>query len=150
MRPESGGFHECGYGVLVSRTDELNVEQVKKQVPGGEADKPTEIPPKGWFQVVRRGFGEAKVDQVPLLAAGVAFYAFLAIFPALIAVVLIYGLVVEPRQIAEQIGSSPPACPRRPAGSSPIRSLWRLPGRLVQASGRYWRFCSRCGLPQGA
>jgi membrane protein len=82
----------------------LNAEQVKKEVPGGEADKPTEIPPKGWLQVVKRGFAEAKADQVPLLAAGVAFYAFLAIFPALIAVVLIYGLVVEPQQIAEQIG----------------------------------------------
>jgi membrane protein len=90
--------------VLVSRTDELNPEQVKNQVPGGEADKPTDIPPKGWFQVVKRGFAEAKADQVPLLAAGVAFYAFLAIFPALIAVVLIYGLVVDARQIAEQIG----------------------------------------------
>ena len=88
----------------MSRTDELNAEQVKKKVPGGEADKPTEIPPKGWLQVVKRGFAEAKADQVPLLAAGVAFYAFLAIFPALIAVVLIYGLVVEPQQIAEQIG----------------------------------------------
>jgi membrane protein len=91
--------------VLVSRTDELNAEQVKKEVPGGEADKPTEIPPKGWLQVVKRGFAEAKADQVPLLAAGVAFYGFLAIFPLLLAMVLIYGLVVEPQQIADQINS---------------------------------------------
>ena len=88
----------------MSRTDELNAEQVKKQVPGGEADKPTEIPPKGWLQVVKRGWAEAKADQVPLLAAGVAFYGFLAIFPLLIATVLIYGLVVPPEQIAEQVG----------------------------------------------
>ena len=87
----------------MSRTDQLNPEQVK-QVPGGEADKPTEIPPKGWLQVVKRGWAEAKIDQVPLLAAGVAFYAFLAIFPSLIATVLIYGLVVEPQRIAEQVG----------------------------------------------
>jgi membrane protein len=82
----------------------MNPEQVKKQVPGGEADKPTEIPPKGWLQVVKRGWAEAKTDQVPLLAAGVAFYAFLAIFPLVIATVLIYGLVVPPDQIAGQIG----------------------------------------------
>ena len=43
------------------------------------------------MQVVKRGWKEAKADQVPLLAAGVAFYAFLAIFPALIAVVSIVG-----------------------------------------------------------
>jgi len=88
----------------VSRTEQLNPEQVKKQVPGGEADKPTEIPAKGWLQVVKRGWAEAKVDQVPLLAAGVAFYAFLAIFPSLIATVLIYSLVVPPDQIGAQIG----------------------------------------------
>lgn len=88
----------------MSRTDELNVEQVKQQVPGGEADKPTEIPAKGWFQVVKRGWAEAKADQVPLLAAGVAFYGFLALFPALIATVLIYGLVVPPEKITEQVG----------------------------------------------
>lgn len=89
----------------MSRTDELKAEQVKKQVPGGEADTPTEIPPKGWLQVVKRGFAEANADQVPLLAAGVAFYGFLAIFPLLLAMVLIYGLVVEPQQIADQINS---------------------------------------------
>ena len=88
----------------MSRTDELSPEQVKNQVPGGGADKPTEIPAKGWLQVVKRGFAEAKADQVPLLAAGVAFYAILAIFPLLIAMVLLYGLVVEPQQIADQIG----------------------------------------------
>jgi len=88
----------------VSRTDELDAEQVKKQVPGADADKPTEIPSKGWFQVVKRGWAEAKADQVPLLAAGVAFYAFLAIFPLLMATVLIYSLVVPPDQIAAQIG----------------------------------------------
>ena len=38
---------------------------------------------------------------MPLLAAGVAFYGFLALFPALIALVLIYGLVADPAQIAE-------------------------------------------------
>ena len=83
----------------MSRTDEMSPEQVQKKIPGGDAD----IPAKGWVQVVKRGFAEAKADQVPLLAAGVAFYAFLAIFPLLIAMVLLYGLIVEPQQIADQI-----------------------------------------------
>jgi len=41
-------------------------------------------------------------DQVPLLAAGVAFYGFLALFPAIIAGVLLYGLVASPATVAEQ------------------------------------------------
>jgi membrane protein len=78
-------------------------EQV--EVPGGRAERPTEIPARGWLQVAKRGWKEAKADQVPLLAAGVAFYAFLAIFPALIALVSIYGLFADPSTIANQLGS---------------------------------------------
>ena len=81
-------------------------------VPGGMADRPRDIPRRGWFQVLRRAWKEAKADQVPLIAAGVAFYAFLAIFPALIAAVLLYGLLADPSQVASQvdkIGSALPA-----------------------------------------
>ena len=72
-------------------------------VPGSEAEKPTEIPAKGWLQVVKRGWAEAKVDQVPLLGAGVAFFAFLALFPAVIALVTLYGLFADPATIADQV-----------------------------------------------
>jgi membrane protein len=41
--------------------------------------------------------------NVTMIAAGVAFYAMLAIFPALIAVVAIYALVSDPSKVAEQI-----------------------------------------------
>jgi hypothetical protein len=45
-------------------------------VPGGEAERPTQIPARGWLQVAKRGWKEAKADHVPLLSAGVAYYAF--------------------------------------------------------------------------
>lgn len=72
-------------------------------VPGGTADRPRDIPRRGWFQILKRAWKEAKADQVPLIAAGVAFYAFLAIFPALIAAVLLYGLLADPSQVASQV-----------------------------------------------
>jgi len=40
-----------------------------------------------------------------LLGAGVAFYAFLALFPALIALVTLYGLFADPAAIADQVNS---------------------------------------------
>ncbi|GAA1433715.1 YihY/virulence factor BrkB family protein [Microlunatus lacustris] len=80
-------------------------------VPGGTAEKPTQVPAKGWLQIAKRGWAEAKADNVPLLAAGMAYYAFLAIFPALIAAVLIYGLVADPAQIAEQVNNLGSALP---------------------------------------
>ena len=72
---------------------------------GEQAGKPTEIPPQGWLQVVRRGWAEAKADQVPLLGAGVAFFGFLAIFPAVIALVTLYGLFADPATISDQVNS---------------------------------------------
>ena len=71
---------------------------------GREAERPSEIPPRGWFAVLRRVKAEVKEDNVPLLAAGVAFYAMLAIFPAIIAVVTVYGMVADPAQVQSQVG----------------------------------------------
>ena len=89
----------------------ITTTQEQVEVPGGQAERPTEIPARGWLQVAKRGWKEAKADQVPLLAAGVAFYAFLAIFPALIAVVTIYGLFADPSTIANQLNSMTAALP---------------------------------------
>jgi membrane protein len=70
---------------------------------GREAERPSEIPPRGWFAVLKRVKVEVKEDNVPLLAAGVAFYAMLAIFPAIIAVVTVYGMVADPAQVESQV-----------------------------------------------
>ena len=89
----------------------ITTTQKQVEVPGGGAERPTEIPARGWLQVAKRGWKEAKADQVPLLAAGVAFYAFLSIFPALIALVSIYGLFADPATIANQLNSMTAALP---------------------------------------
>jgi membrane protein len=89
----------------------ITTTQQHVDVPGGKAERPSEIPARGWKQVVKRGWKEAKADQVPLLAAGVAFYAFLSIFPALIAIVTIYGLFADPSTIANQLNSVTTALP---------------------------------------
>jgi membrane protein len=80
-------------------------------VPGASADRPRDIPREGWFQIVKRAWKEAKKDQIPLIAAGVAFYAFLAIFPAIIAAVLLYGLLADPSQVTSQVDKIASALP---------------------------------------
>ena len=67
--------------------------------------RPTDIPARGWLGVAKRTQKEIKTDNVTLIAAGVAFYSMLAIFPALIAVVTVYGLVAEPADVQEQVDS---------------------------------------------
>src|SRR5690625_3743774 len=70
---------------------------------GRDATKPTQIPAKGWTHIAKRAVGRIKTDQLPLVAAGVAFYAMLALFPSLTALVSVYGLIADPEQIQEQI-----------------------------------------------
>ncbi len=81
-----------------------DVRTLEERYPGATADKPTQVPPKGWLQIAKRGFGEFKDDQMPLMAAGVAFYAFLSFVPTLIAAMLIYGLVTTPAEVQRQVG----------------------------------------------
>jgi membrane protein len=70
---------------------------------GRQAVRPQQIPPRGWKDIAKRLKTEVKQDQVPLLAAGVAFYTLLSLFPAIIAGVSIYGLVADPDTVRRQI-----------------------------------------------
>ena len=76
-----------------------------EQLPGVNASSPTGIPWRGWKQIVKRAWAENNADNMPIIAGGVAFFGFLAIFPALIALISIYGLVASPEQAAEQVES---------------------------------------------
>jgi membrane protein len=79
---------------------------------GREAERPSEIPPRGWFAVLKRVKAEVKDDNVSLLAAGVAFYAMLALFPAIIAVVTVYGMVADPKRVQSQVNQFARSLPK--------------------------------------
>ncbi|PWN04709.1 YihY/virulence factor BrkB family protein [Nocardioides silvaticus] len=89
----------------------MTAQMTRERLPGEQADDPREIPRAGWFQIVKRAWAEAKSDQVPLLAAGVAFYSFLALFPAMIAAVMLYGLVRDPEDVRRQVDDLSAALP---------------------------------------
>jgi uncharacterized BrkB/YihY/UPF0761 family membrane protein len=73
-----------------------------EELPGIHADKPTQIPWRGWKQILKRAWAENKADNMPIIAGGVAFFGFLSLFPALIALISIYGLVaVEARNFVK-------------------------------------------------
>jgi membrane protein len=69
---------------------------------GREAESPSQVPPRGWKDVLLRVKKDIKDDNVSIVAAGVAFFSVLALFPALIAMISIYGLFVEPQEAAAQ------------------------------------------------
>src|SRR5690242_19741414 len=54
---------------------------------GRQANTPLEVPPRGWKDILLRTRDELEADQLSLVAAGVAFYFMLALFPALLTIV---------------------------------------------------------------
>lgn len=58
-----------------------------------------QIPRAGWWDIAKRTWSETGEDNISLLAAGVAFYSFLAFVPMLAAIVLIYGIVADPGDV---------------------------------------------------
>jgi membrane protein len=78
---------------------------------GRQAESPTEIPKRGWRDVLARTAAEAKADQVVLLAAGVAFFALLALVPGLVAAISIYGLVSDPADVSRHVNDLLGAAP---------------------------------------
>src|SRR3954463_9403920 len=72
---------------------------------GREATSPTEIPARGWKDIVWRVYEEINKDRILAVAAGVTFYGLLALFPALAALVSIYGLFADPATIQEHLNT---------------------------------------------
>ena len=70
---------------------------------------------RDWKDVLVRTWKESGDDDVGLLAAGVAFYGFLAFVPLLASAVLTYGLVADPQTVAEHIQTLARTLPREAA-----------------------------------
>jgi membrane protein len=61
------------------------------------------MPLADWKTVALRSWNEANVDNIGLIAAGVAFYGFLALVPLLGAIVLSYGLLADSQTVVHDM-----------------------------------------------
>jgi membrane protein len=96
--------------------------------PGADAERPAGMPARGWWDVFRRVKNDVSRDNVSLVAAGLALYGLLAAFPALAAVISLYGLFVSPDQVASQIQSL--------SGVLPQQAAEILQGQLESLAGQ--------------
>lgn len=64
------------------------------------------MPLRGWIDVLRRVAGKIGQNRLGLTAAGLAFYAMLALFPALAAALALWGLFADPAVIVSQMESA--------------------------------------------
>jgi membrane protein len=72
---------------------------------GRSAQSPAEIPKRGWKDVLLRIWKNIGNDRVIVVAAGVTFYSILAVFPAIAALVALYGLFADPATITSHLDS---------------------------------------------
>ena len=70
---------------------------------GRLAGTPSEIPAKDWKDILLRVYGNVSRHRVMALAAGMTYYSILAIFPAIAALVAVYGLFSDPSTIARHL-----------------------------------------------
>ena len=70
---------------------------------GRFAEGPSEIPARGWKDILLRVYDGISEDRILANAAGVTFYVQLALFPGIAALVSIYGLFADPRSIVSHL-----------------------------------------------
>jgi membrane protein len=108
---------------------------------GRLAKSPTDMPARGWRDVAVRAFLGVFEDRIFALAAGVAFYAVLAIFPAMAVSLSVYGLFADAGSVANHLdllaGVLPPGATELLAEQmTPLTQArpvlgWTLAGSLV-------------------
>jgi membrane protein len=64
---------------------------------------PTDIPAGGWWNTAKRAFAEFRDDDMQTWAAALTYYAVLSLFPALIVLVALIGLVGQYPQTSDSI-----------------------------------------------
>ncbi|MFP4163929.1 MAG: YihY/virulence factor BrkB family protein [Chitinispirillaceae bacterium] len=70
---------------------------------GRRAGKPGQLGKSGWRDILIRVKNKLGQKNINIIAAGVAFFAFLALFPAIAALISIYGLIISPEQVQQQL-----------------------------------------------
>lgn len=88
---------------MAPRTPSPRTRRTPKFGRGRSAESPGDVPAHGWRDIARRTRRQLNEDNLSIVAAGVAFFAFLAVVPAMVAVIGFYGLIAEPAQVASHI-----------------------------------------------
>lgn len=82
------------------------------QLSKGHTKNPWHFNGQDWKKILSRSKERVGLDNIGIVAAGVAFYAFLSIFPLLAAFVGIYGLAASPNDVIQLLESAKGIVPK--------------------------------------
>ncbi|MBV8474769.1 MAG: YihY/virulence factor BrkB family protein [Hyphomicrobiales bacterium] len=107
-----------GFGPVAERSSNAFGRQRNKASPlgararasepgrGRSAAAPWQIPAKGWKDILWRSYRGFNDDRLLAVAGGVVFFGLLALFPAMTAIVSLYGLFANPAAINDQLSTA--------------------------------------------
>src|SRR5215211_5783295 len=109
----------------VTKDGEQEVERREERAP----DSPTDLGGKGWFATLKRTIREFKEDNLTDWAAALTYYGILAIFPALLALVSILGLMGDSatQSLIDNLGKVAPG-PAQEIFTNAIKNLQKSQG----------------------
>jgi membrane protein len=99
-RPATGAF---GTTRSTDEPRQLQYQRAQECGRGRRALAPWQIPRRGWKDILWRTYQQLNEDRLLAVAAGVVFYGLLALFPAITAIVSLYGLFATPSAIGEHL-----------------------------------------------
>jgi hypothetical protein len=108
---------------------------------GRHAETPWQIPWRGWKDILWRTYQQMGEDRLLAVAAGVVFYGLLAIFPALTALVSLYGLFASPVAIGDHLSHAAGILPQ-----GTVDILREQIGHLTSGNGKSSASDSSSGL----
>ena len=114
-------------------------------------DDPTDLTKRSWFYVLRKTMHEFTEDQCTDLAAALTYYAVLAIFPAVLALVSVLGVVGQARRRSTTVVETlkPLVSAEDARHDRATRSTRSPSSELGRPRARHRHRGWRCGRPPG-
>ena len=97
------------------------------------ADQPTDLPKESWPAILKRTFKQFGEDQLTTWAAALTYFGVLSLFPMLLALVSVLG-VIGPSATQPLLDNLSSVAPGRPRTSSPTSSPAWSPTRAARRS----------------
>jgi membrane protein len=102
-----------------------------EQERGDDAGAPWQIPGRGWADILHRAWMNAEKRDLSLVAGGVTYYLLVALFPTLVALISLYGLLTNNTDVTKNLQSLSDMLP-----SATVRVIGDELRQLVSASSK--------------
>jgi len=101
--PDEGRDWRAQVGAHDKRDLSVDNARAREQGRGRQAHSPEQIPFRGWGDILWRVLWSISANRIISTAGGVAFFALLAVFPAVAAIVSLYGLFADSSMISKHL-----------------------------------------------